>query len=165
MDLMNTAQLLGNFGEFVGAIGVVATLAYLAVQIRQNTRATQTSSHHAITDSINQGNVAIARDAELAQIWVSGTMDRDSLTEVERARFDMLLLAYFHVFDSLWYSANVGTGEHDLLLAEEKGFSHLMNLRGVYDWWKDNPYAFSLEFRSYMEGFRAAASGEKLEST
>ena len=44
MDLMDTAQLLGNFGEFVAAIGVVATLAYLAVQIRQNTRATHAAS-------------------------------------------------------------------------------------------------------------------------
>ncbi len=34
MNLIDTAQLLGNFGEFVGAIGVVATLAYLAVQVR-----------------------------------------------------------------------------------------------------------------------------------
>ena len=37
MDLMDTAQLLGNFGEFVGAIAVVVTLVYLSVQIRQNT--------------------------------------------------------------------------------------------------------------------------------
>ena len=36
MTLMETAQLLGNFGEFFGAVAVVATLAYLAVQIRQN---------------------------------------------------------------------------------------------------------------------------------
>lgn len=35
MDLMNVAQLLGDFGEFVGAIAVVATLIYLALQIRQ----------------------------------------------------------------------------------------------------------------------------------
>ena len=28
---------LGNIGEFVGAIGVIASLIYLAVQIRQNT--------------------------------------------------------------------------------------------------------------------------------
>ena len=148
---------LGALGEFVGSIGVVATLAYLAVQIRQNTRATSTASHHAITDSLNQGNLAMARDGELAQIWVSGLTDRRSLSEVERQRLDMLLLAYFHVFDSLHYSASVGTGERNLLLAEEKGFSHLMNLQGVYDWWKDNPYAFSPEFRSYMESFRATA--------
>ena len=37
MDLMDTAQLRGNFGEFVGAIAVVVTLVYLSVQIRQNT--------------------------------------------------------------------------------------------------------------------------------
>ena len=33
MTLMETAQLLGNFGEFVGAIAVVGTLVYLAVQV------------------------------------------------------------------------------------------------------------------------------------
>ncbi len=37
MTMMETAQLLGNFGEFVGAIAVVATLMYLAFQIRQST--------------------------------------------------------------------------------------------------------------------------------
>jgi hypothetical protein len=41
MTLMDTAQLLGNFGEFFGAIAVVATLGYLAVQIRQNSNQMQ----------------------------------------------------------------------------------------------------------------------------
>ena len=31
MTLLETAQLLGNFGEFVGAIAVVLTLGYLAI--------------------------------------------------------------------------------------------------------------------------------------
>ena len=38
MDLFATAQLLGNFGEFVGAVSVVVTPGYLAVQIGRNTR-------------------------------------------------------------------------------------------------------------------------------
>jgi hypothetical protein len=154
MDHQAFAQLLGNYGEFVGSIGVLATLAYLAVQIRQNTRATLAASHLAITDSLNQGNLAVAQDAELAQIWVSGGADRNSLSEAERERFDSLLRTHFHVFDSLFYAANNGTGERNLLLAEEKSFSHLMNHQGVFDWWKDNPYAFSPEFRHYMEEFR-----------
>lgn len=33
MTLMETSQLLGNFGEFVGAIAVVLTLIYLTTQI------------------------------------------------------------------------------------------------------------------------------------
>ena len=41
MNLMDMAQLLGNFGEFVGAIAVVATLFYLAFQVRQSKEATE----------------------------------------------------------------------------------------------------------------------------
>ncbi len=44
MNLIDTAQLLGNFGELFGAIAVVATLGYLVVQIRQSSRATIFSS-------------------------------------------------------------------------------------------------------------------------
>lgn len=155
MDHQAFAQLLGNYGEFVGAIAVVVTLAYLAVQIRQSTGATRAASHHAIVEALNRGNLAQAEDAELAQIWVSGSENRGGLNDAERQRFDMLLLSYFHVFDSLWYSAKIGTAERDLLLSEEKGFSHLMNRPGVYDWWRANPYAFSPEFRNYMEEFRS----------
>lgn len=36
MPFTETAQLLGNLGEFAGAIAIVVTLGYLAVQIRQN---------------------------------------------------------------------------------------------------------------------------------
>jgi hypothetical protein len=35
MDSTDLIQNLGNIGDFVGAIGVIATLAYLGVQVRQ----------------------------------------------------------------------------------------------------------------------------------
>lgn len=39
MDHQAFSLLLGSYGEFVGAVAVVATLIYLALQVRQNTRA------------------------------------------------------------------------------------------------------------------------------
>lgn len=50
---------LGAVGELVGAIAVVATLGYLAVQIRQNTNAVKAASHHAITDFFNHMSVRV----------------------------------------------------------------------------------------------------------
>ena len=44
MDHQSFAELLGNYGEFVGAIGVVASLVYLGIQIKQNTIATERSN-------------------------------------------------------------------------------------------------------------------------
>ena len=39
MTLMESAEELGNLGEFVGAVAVVVTLVYLTIQVRQNTQA------------------------------------------------------------------------------------------------------------------------------
>ena len=36
MDHQTFAQLLGNYGEFIGAIAVVITLVYLSMQVRHS---------------------------------------------------------------------------------------------------------------------------------
>ena len=38
MDHLTFAQLLGNYGEFIGSIAVVATLVYLARQVRESSK-------------------------------------------------------------------------------------------------------------------------------
>ena len=43
-------EAIGAIGEVAGAIGVIATLLYLAVQIRQNTRAMTGATQDAITE-------------------------------------------------------------------------------------------------------------------
>ena len=58
MDHQAFAQLLGNYGEFVGAIAVVATLAYVAVQIRQSSKASAADIYQnraATRSAANQG--------------------------------------------------------------------------------------------------------------
>ena len=45
------AQLLGNYGEFVGAIAVVATLIYLATQIRQNNELLRSGSRQTLVSN------------------------------------------------------------------------------------------------------------------
>lgn len=45
MSLMELSQVLGNFGEFFGAIAVGATLIYVAVQVRQAKEMAQGSAH------------------------------------------------------------------------------------------------------------------------
>ena len=153
---------LGSVGEFIAAIATLATLVYLALQIRQNTLATRAASHHAITDVMNKTNHLVIGDAEVARIWVAGRADRSALDDEELERFDNLLLSYFHVFETLHYQARVGAGDNELLLAEEKSFAHLLSLPGVSEWWTENPYAFSPVFLSYMEGFRSSPPASRI---
>jgi hypothetical protein len=43
-----TFQDLGGIGELIGGIGVIATLLYLAAQIRANTRSVRVSNHQEV---------------------------------------------------------------------------------------------------------------------
>jgi len=49
-----TIQELGSLGEFVAAIATIATLGYLAIQIRQNTRSVRASSRLAVSQTYNE---------------------------------------------------------------------------------------------------------------
>ena len=68
---------LGNLGDFIGGIGVLATLIYLAYQIRQNTASVQQSNRIAIANteiSVRGGYGSLARmvieNADVAAAFV-----------------------------------------------------------------------------------------------
>jgi len=155
-----TIQDLGNLGELVAAIETVATLIYLALQIRHNTHATRAASFHSVYDSMNHVNVAVIQNSELTRIWLAGTEGRGTLNPEERHKFDFTLLSYFHVFETLHYQARLGAGDQDLVMAEERSLRNLLLLPGVRDWWSENPYAFGPEFRSYIGRLLVETQGQ-----
>ena len=150
-----TIEQIGSIGEVTAALATIATLFYLASQIRQNTRATRAASFHGVTDSMNHVNVAVAQSPQLTQVWTTGVGDRASLTDEERHQFDLLLLSYFHVFETLHYQARMGAGEGDLLVAEERSLQFLLSNQGIWEWWNENPYAYGPEFREYISKMKA----------
>jgi hypothetical protein len=64
-----TLQDLGNLGELISAIAVVVWLAYLAVQIRQNTKSVRTSTYQAILDSSRSDTELILANPHLGHVY------------------------------------------------------------------------------------------------
>ncbi len=73
---------LGAIGELVGGLVVVATLVYLAAQIRQNTRATKAAATAAIASEMEEVLLAIAQDDTLAGAYAKASQGAE-LTAVE----------------------------------------------------------------------------------
>lgn len=93
---------IGAIGEVVGAVAVVASLVYLARQIRQNSSLVEQSAlaTGAEAAALSAGHGAdafrrIASDPELSRIWRVGTTRPDELQEDEAYRFDLLIVAQF----------------------------------------------------------------------
>ena len=83
-----TLQDLGNIGEFVGAIGVVTSFVYLAIQIRQNTRAIRLSSMQSANLSIGTSLSKISQNSENAEVFRQRLRDFDGLSEICNVAID-----------------------------------------------------------------------------
>jgi hypothetical protein len=147
-----TLAEISQISQTLGSAAVVASLIFVGVQIRQNTKATRAASHHAVSEALNQVNLLWARNGEATRIWLSGMHDRSALTPEDRWRFDATIRAYLHVCETMYMQANLGAGDLGIVTAEEDGIKTVFSSAGVREWWKENPFGFSPEFRNYIEG-------------
>jgi len=139
MDHQAFAQMLGNYGEFVGAIGVIATLVYLAAQIRQNTRAMEAGQRMALADNyisrVNQIKRSLREQAlsqDLCGILEKGReQGMDSLLPEERSRYRCWSLAQYHRVDCQFYQLQKG------LLDNEARWSFESIVRNASPYWQD----------------------------
>jgi hypothetical protein len=147
-----TLAEISQISQTLGSAAVVASLIFVGVQIRQNTKTTRAASHHAVSEALNQINLLWARNSEATRIWLLGISDRRALTPEDRWRFDSMVRAYLHVCETMFTQARLGAGDFGIVTAEANGIKTVFSSGGVREWWVENPFGFSLEFRQYVEG-------------
>ena len=159
MDLMSTAQLLGNLGEFLGAIVVLISLIYLAVQVRRNTqqlegneqallRAESTAQHQ----QWSGWRKMQINDPQLIAVWLKGLKNFEGLDQVERQQFDYLATELLYVITNVWerYEAGVDpVGAWDVGLRAAKAIT---GTAGGASWWRKNTTKFYPQFVKAIEG-------------
>lgn len=82
MTLMESAQLLGNVGEFIGGVVVIVTVVYLALQLRNANRQAAAAAEISWTQGLNEiwdrWSRPDVRDAVRAGMEDFLSLDRDS---------------------------------------------------------------------------------------
>lgn len=81
---------IGAVGEIIGALAVVVTLAYLALQIRASTRESEAGLFSATAEQSSQVS---SRFMEHAEVWVKGNAGGE-LSESEQFVLDELVRTY-----------------------------------------------------------------------
>ena len=153
-----TLTELANVGEFVGGMAVIFSLAYLALQIRQNTRSVRSASFQSLVDSFSQVSLELSKDAELTRIYTTGLSEPGQLTEQELQRFHFLILTSTRRFESAFMQ------QHSMVLSPNQweGFrssaTGILRSPGGSKWWSDNQRLFTKEFQEFVESELARRS-------
>jgi hypothetical protein len=146
-----TLDALGNIGDFIGGIGVVVTLIYLAGQIRQNTRSVQVSAYHAAQRDLADILDGVARDAELTRIFFDGNRDFESFSKEDRRRYALCMSSLLRKLENMLYQTRLGTLEPAQWEGVLSEFRRIFAEPGTKAWWVRGRTAFNRELQDFVE--------------
>ncbi len=144
--------------EIIGAIAVVITLAYLAVQIRQNSSAIQSSN--ATTVHINTQNLAQApmMDRELGDIILRAVSGEEELSPPEK----LAAYAWFYQFLKTGELAHQsylhGELDQEYWEATMSFYRSYYQTPGFRTYWTERKSAFTPDFRATVEKWMSESS-------
>ena len=128
-------EAVGAIGEIVGAIAVVLTLGYLAVQIRQNTRTVRSAAHQAWSSSTAELNMVLPSNREFARVYRTGSENPTRLEPEQRDQFNIFVIQIFNAYQSLFFQFRHGTIDEVHWQSNLKTIRRILSAPGARGCW------------------------------
>ena len=165
---MNFSEL-GALGEFVSSIAVLITLIFLVIQMRQNAKLMRRANARQAMDANSRALVALL-DEGVSEIFIKGLNSIESLSEVERYRFDNAFANWLYACEGAFLDEREGTFPSDQIVVFKNAVPGYLTTAGGKQWWEESQTWFSPSFRTDVDDLctnltiEAAKSGPKLSN-
>jgi hypothetical protein len=143
---------LAAWGEFLGGIAVVASLVYLASQIRQNSKLLRASTASVSNETNSRMSILAVQDPEVARIFWDGMADRNALSMADRRRFDPLISLFVGGVNQEHQFAQDGVIAPSIWEARTRGTRWQFQQPGMQQWWSEWRGIYDDDFVKFMDG-------------
>ena len=96
--------------EILTTIGVIVTLIFLIVEVRENTAVVKTESYGQSIDRLNEWRLTLASDPELTRLFTefyAGGID--DFDPIERQQFTFIYGALWSIYETAYYARSYET--------------------------------------------------------
>ena len=146
-----TLEDIANIGELIGGVGVLVSLIYLAIQVRQNTLAQRAESRLAATRSWTEWYILGAQDPEIVRIMNEGFLNPSELTSTDRARFLWIFGTIASKMEEMYSQHKVGLIDDSLWNKYRGTLAAYLENPVAKEWWDSGAAPFSDDFRLSIE--------------
>jgi len=144
-------EAIGAVAEAIGALGVIATLIYLSVQVQQNTKAIKIQTYNAFTNQFREWNSPFRADLELVQQFSTQLEEIESLDAAARQHAVHIFYDFFKLAETLHFEHRMGMIDDDLWSGWESLFRQYLTAPGAIWYWKKRRSFFSPAFADWLE--------------
>lgn len=153
-------EALGNIGDFVGGIGVVVTLVYLAVQVRLNSKTVKSAAAESIMQSMSEYYRSMAQSPTAPALLDKGHSDFASLTESQQVEYYMWLFSWFRLAEIAHHHQSAGQLPQGFWDGQVAHLTSLLKNDSVSRFWQARKSVFSKQFQEFVDGLDLSQSAK-----
>ena len=146
-----TIQDLGSVGELLAAIATIATLIYLARQLRANTAAVRGDSRRAHRSAASAMNRLIASDENVAALFNAGLSDFNGLEPAQRTQFTFFMAELIGIWEQAHQEFEAGVMDEFHVEALGRSYGVFLNTPGGREWWGSVRNMYPPAFRDFVD--------------
>ena len=151
-------EALGAIAELVGAIAVIASLIYLALQVRvntesvrQSTRAQLAQTAFASDERAQQYVVALMQDESVAELVARGNAG-EQLSEIDALRYSEWISTLISTHLTFYLAMRDGLLSDEQWYYWKNRYRQLFEFPGFRSVWSEIRQGFDPVFRDYLDG-------------
>jgi len=147
-----TIQDIGSIAELIASIGVIVSLIYLAIQVKQNTQSNKIAATQNLATANIDMNRDIALNRELAELIQKGSsVGLSGLSEVDQLQLSAQMMALYHQFDLAYHQYNAGHLEEEIWKKFEYEIPIWISIPLAKEWFERDKARLSKSFVKFVE--------------
>ncbi|MEQ8693992.1 MAG: hypothetical protein RIC85_01525 [Gammaproteobacteria bacterium] len=156
---------IGAVGEIIGAVAVVASVGYLATQIKKQTEESRLSATRELATHYQDVlNTLVVTDG-LMEIYLKGVQDYRSLPNVDRLKVALIFQKTIRLMEQQIIHTKKSGVDDSYFLSTNLAFEEFLTFPGVQEWWGTSKHHFEPEFRAQVEKLLTIAKERGYNST
>jgi hypothetical protein len=137
--------------EILAACGVVISLFYLGIQIRAQNRESRLAAMHEISGAFRD-SYGQFKDRDIADFFVRGNTDFQSLTDVEKVCLFATLNPLLKVFEEAFWQFRQDRFDEELWLPMVSQFSFFLAAPTLVQAWEQRKSHYNTDFQKFVDG-------------
>ena len=150
---------IGAIGELIGALAVVITLAYLAVQIRQNSKALHSSTRFEIAKTQMDINFLLAQNPDLAVASYGILQGKEGISEKDQLAAGQFISGMFRTFENQFYAYREGNFSEGVWGGYRRNIAWNAGQPKFLEFWKERRPLFSEDFAEFVDSLAISEEG------
>ena len=153
-----TSDRLNWFLTVAANVGVVLGLGFLAVELRQNTLATQATLHLDLMTYAREHAELLLTNDQLAEVVIRGEQDPASLSSLVREKFLLFTSWRMGVWETAFLNADTGVVTNRYWKNWDAWYSAIVRSGPGYQyWWNESRHGYDPAFQEHLDGVLASA--------